>query len=333
MAELLSQQEIDNLLAGINSGSVDVSQEEKKFQSETKDGKEALAFDFRQPHRLSKNQLRTLQAVHESFTESFSSYLISRLQTTVNISVASIDQLYYSEYVLSIGSPSCLFIFKIVENDALAVLELNSQLVLAIVSRLLGGGIGEEKKARLLTQIEQTIIRGIIQRSISDLQKAWKTIAPLTFQIDRYETEGEFVQVAPSSEIVLLVSLQVALGDQKFMMSICFPTFALEDELSKINVQSVSIGGPLSVVKKEWSSAMTRKIAQTSVPVSINLGTTSLTVKELLDLEVSDILRTTIPTDGAVNVDIGGVTRFQGKPGAANGHLAIQIENVKKQHH
>ncbi len=332
MAELLSQQEIDNLLAGISSGSVDVSKEEKK-PTETKSGKEVLAFDFRQPHRLSKNQLRTLQAVHESFAESFSSYLISRLQTTVNISLASIDQLFYSEYVLSIGSPSCLFIFKIVENDALAVLELNSQLVLAIVSRLLGGTVGEEKNARLLTQIEQTIIRGIIQRAVGDLQKAWKTIAPFSFQIERYETEGEFVQVAPTSEIVLLVSLQVTVGDQKFMMSICFPTFALEDELSKINTQTAASGTSIANGKKEWSNAMTNKIAQTKVPVSIMLGTANLTVRELLQLEVSDVLKTTIPTDGLVNVDIGGATRFVGRPGIANDHLAIQIESIKQLSH
>jgi len=332
MAEILSQQEIDNLLAGINSGSVDVSVQEQPHV-DSKSTKDVLSFDFRLPNRLSKNQLRTLQAIHESFAETFSSFLISKLQTTVSISVASIDQIFYSEYVLSIGSPSCLYVFKILESDTLAVMEMNSQLVLSMISRMLGGTIGEEKITRLLTKIEQTIIKGIVTRNIAELQKAWKTIAPLTFQIDRFETEGEFVQVAPANEIVLLVSFEVTLGEQKFMMSVCFPTFALEDELAKLNTQSVSTSLQVSKSKREWSNTLMTKITQTSIPVSVILGQTKLTVEEFIRLEIGDVLRTNIQANGNVQIEIGGITRFHGKPGVSNGHLAIQIESDNKLHH
>lgn len=331
MAEILSQQEIDSLLAGINSGSVNVAVPETNNFS-PRSGKEVLTFDFRLPHRLSKNQLRTLQAVHESFAETLSSFLISRLQTTVSISLASIDQLFYSEFVLSIGSPSCLYVFRIVESDALAVLELNPQLVLSIVSRMLGGPVGEEKNARLLTQIEQTIIRGITQRAVSDLQKAWKTIAPFTFQMERYETEGEFVQIAPASEIILLVSFEVAIGDQKFMMNICFPTFALEDELAKLNTQSVNAIS-MAQSKKGWSQVMARKIEQTTLPVSVILGSATLSVKELAELQPGDVIRTAIPVNAETAVEIGGATRFYGKPGVSNGKAAVKIERVNTNVH
>ncbi|MBW7886934.1 MAG: flagellar motor switch protein FliM [Bacteroidetes bacterium] len=331
MADLLSQQDIDNLLAGINSGSVAMSSEEQTKPEAKGTDKDAVTFDFRLPHRLSKNQMRTLQAIHESFAESFSSYLISRLQTTVNITLASIDQLFYSEFVLSIGNPSSLFVFRIVENDALAVLEISPQLALSMVSRLLGGPIGKEKKARLLTEIEQTIVRGITQRAVADLQKAWKTIAPLTFQIERYETEGEFIQIAPASEIVLLVSLEVTVGDQKFMMNVCFPTFALEDELTKINTQGAAAGIAINNSKKEWSNILAQKVTQTEVSVSAVLGNASITMKEFLRLEIGDVVKTNISINGDVQLNIGGATRFYGKPGASNGHLAIRIERGNSQ--
>ncbi|NUN69057.1 MAG: flagellar motor switch protein FliM [Bacteroidetes bacterium] len=331
MAEILSQQEIDSLLAGINSGSVNVAVPEATGFT-PRGGKEAITFDFRLPHRLSKNQLRTLQAVHESFAETLSSFLISRLQTTVSISLASIDQLFYSEFVLSIGSPSCLYVFRIVESDALAVLELNPQLVLSIVSRMLGGPVGEEKNARLLTQIEQTIIRGITQRAVADLQKAWKTIAPFTFQMERYETEGEFVQIAPASEIILLVSFEVSIGDQKFMMNICFPTFALEDELAKLNTQSVNAIS-MAQSKKGWSRVMAKKIEQTTLPVSVILGCATLSVKELAELQPGDVIRTAIPVNGETAIEIGGTTRFYGKPGVSNGKSAVRIERVNTNVH
>jgi flagellar motor switch protein FliM len=321
MSEILSQQEIDSLLSGIPLDSPGDSIPDLPEREGTK---EAVTFDFRLPHRLSKNQLRTLQAVHENFGEAFGSYLISRLQATVGISVTSVDQLFYSEYVLSIPSPSCLYIFKIMESEALASMELSSQLVLAMVSRLLGGSAEVEKKARLLTRIEQRISKGIVQRALSDLQKSWKVIADLNFRMDRYETEGDFAQIAPMSEIVLVVSLEISLGEQKYLMNLCLPTFALEGVLSKINYQNV---GALSAgkVDAEWSKTLTRSVGLTAVDLTGILGTTTITMRELLELERGDILRTNLPEDVEAQVIVGHKTRFWGRPGISKGRLALKI--------
>jgi flagellar motor switch protein FliM len=329
MPEILSQQEIDSLLAGISVGAVEPEETDDKDKKPPRD---VITFDFRLPHRLSKNQLRTLQAVHESFGETFSSYLISRLQTTLNINVTSVDQVFYSEYVLSIGNPSCLYLFRIVESDALAVLELSPQLVLALVSRLLGGGLEAEKDPRLLTQIEQSIIKGIVLRALSDLQKAWKTVGSLTFQLERYESEGDFVQIAPMSEIVLLVSLELSFGEQKHLMNICFPTFALDEVLSKLNLQSLK---SMLTTKGEskWSKPLLRDISSTSVPARGLLGTTTLLLRELLDLEPGDILRTNVSIASEVQVEIGGKPWLYGRPGVSNGRLAVRVERVATDNH
>jgi flagellar motor switch protein FliM len=329
MPEILSQQEIDSLLAGISVGAVEPSAQEEKDKKASRD---IITFDFRLPHRLSKNQLRTLQAVHESFGETFSSYLISRLQTTLNINVTSVDQVFYSEYVLSIGNPSCLYLFRIVESDALAVVELSPQLVLAIVSRLLGGGLEPEKDPRLLTQIEQSIIKGIVLRALSDLQKAWKTVGSLTFQLERYESEGDFVQIAPMSEIVLLVSLELTFGDQKHLMNVCFPTFALDEVLSKLNMQALKSSLPTKGVAS-WSKALLKDISTTSVPARGLLGTTSIVLRELLDLEPGDILRTNVSIGSDVQVEIGGKPWLFGKPGVSNGRIAVKVERVVNDNH
>jgi flagellar motor switch protein FliM len=319
--EILSQQEIDSLLSGVPLESIEKKQPDGE---EKTNAPEAITFDFRLPHRLSKNQLRTLQAIHESFSEAFGSYLIARLQTTVNITVTSVDQLFYSEYVLSVPSPSCLHIFRIVESDAFALLELGPQLVLAMVSRLLGGQSDPDKKQRLITRIEQRITKGIMLRAISDLQNAWKAIADLNFTYERYETEGDFAQIAPLSEIVLLVSLEVSLGEQKFLMNICFPTFALDTTLAKLNSQYV---GSLSVGKKdgEWSNIIMRQLGLTSVDLVGVLGTTNMTLRELLNLEVGDVLRTSIAENSEAQILIGNKPRLLGKAGVENGRLALKI--------
>ncbi|HVN48866.1 MAG TPA: flagellar motor switch protein FliM [Bacteroidota bacterium] len=323
MPEILSQQEIDSLLSGIPLETVDtkVAAEEKPA------GPEIMTFDFRLPNRLSKNQLRTLQAVHESFGETFSSYLISRLQTNVNISVSSVDQIFYSEYVLSVPSPSCLYIVRIMESDAFAIIELSPQLVLAMVSRLLGGQTEQEKKSRLITRIEQRIAKGIVQRGIVDLQKAWKAIADLNFQFERYETEGDFAQIVPLSEIVLVVSLELTFGEQKYLMNLCFPTFALEPILAKLNLQNI---GTLSVNKTdaEWTNILKRQVTSTGIELVGLLGTTNLTLRELVELKQGDVIRTSIGENVEAQVQIGNKTRFWGRAGVNDGRLALKITHT-----
>jgi len=320
--EILSQQEIDSLLSGISTGQEPVHQaaeEQKKDQP-----KEVVTFDFRLPHRLSKNQLRTFQAVHENFGETFGSYLVSRLQTTVSINVLSVDQLFYSEFVLSIGSPSCLYVFRLQESDALGVLEISPQLILGMVEHLMGGVAEGEKNSRPITKIEQSIVRGIVHRALEEIQRAWTTVAELTFSLERYESEGDFVQIAPASEIVMVVSFEVSIGPQKYMMNLCFPTFALDDVLAKLNVQHFS-GIAVPKVDVDWSHAISRQLSGTQVPVTAVLGESTMTVRELMNLEAGDILKTGIPIDGEVKILVGGRSRLWGRPGISKGNVAVKI--------
>jgi flagellar motor switch protein FliM len=326
--EILSQQEIDSLLSGISSEQLEASD----TPSEARKGdKEAITFDFRLPHRLSKNQLRTFQAVHENFGETFSSYLVSRLQTTVTVNVSSVDQLFYSEFVLSIASPSSLYIFRIMESDAMGVLEISPQLVLAMVEHLMGGVAEGDKNARLITKIEQSIVKGIVQRALSDIQRAWKTVAELTFKLERYESEGDFVQIAPASEIVMVVSFEVVVGTQKYLMNLCFPTFALDDVLTRLNMQYFSGMGLVKGGVSEWAEPIFRHLGTTKVQATGVLGETALTLDELLHIEPGDIIRTNIPITSEVQVQIGGKTRIWGRPGISKGKMAVKVTRTSKE--
>jgi len=319
--EILSQQEIDNLLSGMSAGKGEAVPEPVEIETSVH---EAVNFDFRLPHRLSKNQLRTFQAVHDSFGEAFGSYLVSRMQTTVSVNVLSVDQLFYSEFVLSIASPSCLYIFRIMESDALAALEVSPQLVLAMVEHLMGGVAEGSKEARLITKIEQSIVKGIVQRALMEIQRAWKTIADLTFKLERYENEGDFAQLAPASEIVMVISFEVAIGRQKYLMNLCFPTFALEEVFAKLNVQHFSA---LAAANREGdrSATIQKHLGETPLAATALLGEAKLTLRELLNLEPGDVLRTSIPVGGEVAVMLGGRPRFWGTPGISRGKVSVKI--------
>ena len=322
MAELLSQAEIDSLLSGIATSGVGMEDVLKEHEAKEK---EAIPFDFRLPNRISKNQIRTLQTVHENFGEAFSSYLVTKLQTQVNIDVTSVDQLFYSEFVLSISNPSSLFVFKILESDGYGVLELNPQLVFGLVERLLGGSGDGGKKTRQVTQIEQNVVKGIVQRMFVDLQKAWHTITKLTFDLDRYESEADFVQITSASEIVLVVSIEITINNQQYLMNLCYPTFALEDVLSRLNAKHIA--NTVGTRKRDPATPimLQRHVGRSETMVRAELGTASITVHDLIDLSVGDIIKLDQKNDSDCVVYVGGQRKYYASPGVYENGKAVKI--------
>ena len=221
MSEVLSQSEIDALL---KSGGESVPQ----VQVED----EVIPYDFRLPNRISKTQLRTLRNIHENFAESLSSFLVTKLQTVVNIKVNSIDQIYYSEYMLSVPNPACLYTFQIKHTDIKGILELNADLALTLVDRLLGGNGSSKKQSNNITLIEQKVLSVIVEKVMLDLKKTWQIIDNMDFVVDHFEPDIDFVQLTSPNESVLLISFEFSFGEESYLMNLCFATFAFDSILA-----------------------------------------------------------------------------------------------------
>lgn len=330
MPDVLSQSEIDNLLNEMNSGRVDVD--------DVVSGKYAKGeisnYDFRRPNRISKNQVRTLQTVHESFAEVFGYYLVSKLQTVVSFTVTSVDQLFYSEFILSVSNPSCLYVFDIEGTDGSGIMEVSPELALTIVELLLGGKGEAQPKSRSITPIEQAVIRGIMEHALSDLRNAWRAIADLKFTYQRLEMEADFVQIAPSSEIVVVVSFDVKIGSSNntFLLNLCFPTFALEEVLAKLNRQQVTTSALRQSPKrqKENMQVIHNQMATTYLPIIAELGKTSLTVREILELSEGDIIKTDKRVNHELELIIAGKRKLAGRPGTVEGKKAVRVTRALK---
>jgi flagellar motor switch protein FliM len=326
MADVLSQHEIDNLLTEMSSGTVDVD--------ELLGGKlrrtDISNYDFRRPNRISKNQVRTLQTVHESFAEVFGYFLVSKLQTVVSINVTSIDQLFYSEFILSVSNPSCLYVFDIEGTDGSGIFEVSPQLALTIVERLLGGTTDTQARPRTITPIEQAVVRGIVEHALSDLRNAWRSIAELNFIYQRLEMEADFVQIAPSSEIVVVVSFDINVGVHTYLMNLCFPTFALEEVLARLNRQQVTTSTIKSSPQriKESIEIMKMQMATTYLPVVAELGKTSISVRELLDLEIGDVIKLKKKITDELEISIAGKRKLAARPGTVDNKKAIRITHI-----
>ncbi|MEW6702970.1 MAG: flagellar motor switch protein FliM [Bacteroidota bacterium] len=317
MPEILSQQEIDQLLNNIKSGS--------ETKVEPSHEKEAVLFDFRLPNRISKNQLRILRNIFENFAESFSSFLVTKLQTVVNINVTSVDQIYYSEYVLSVANPACLFTFDIRDTDVKGILELNNDLALSLVDKLLGGnGLGT-KQTKVITPIEQRVLRVVVDRVMQDLRKAWQTVDKFEFTIERFEPDIDFAQITSQSESVLLISFEILIGEQSFLMNICFATFAFDNILAKLSTQKLSSVRATKYYGVSAKEVLAHHLSKTLLPLRIELGTTKLSIKELLEMQVGDIVRLETKISDDQKVRTGNQILFCGRIGVLNNHKAIKI--------
>ena len=328
MADVLSQNEIDSLLSEMTSGRVDV---DDVLSGSTLKG-DISTYDFRRPNRISKNQVRTLQTVHENFAEVFGYFLVSKLQTVVSISVTSVDQLFYSEFILSVSNPSCLYVFDIEGTDGSGILEISPQLALTTVERLLGGSAETPSKSRSITPIEQSVVRGIIEHALSDLRNAWRAIADLNFKYSRLEMEADFVQVAPSSEIVVVISFDVNVGVHTYLMNLCFPTFALEEVLAKLNRQQVTTTAVRQSMKrqKENMQVLNQQISTTYLPVIAELGKTSLKVGEILELKEGDVIKLNKRINHEIEINIAGKRKLAARPGSVEGKKAVRVTRLLK---
>ncbi len=325
MPEILSQQEIDSLLAGLTAGK---SPGEIISKSEQK---EVVPYEFRRPSRVSKNQIRTIQTIHQSFAEMLGYHLTSRLQTPVTIQVENIDQLFYSEYILSIEKPSVIFILSAGEGKGDIIFELGIELGFVLIERLLGGGgvgafDGKRKMTRALTQIEQSLIRSIIERSCAELEKAWSVVDAFKFKISKYESDPDIVQIAPASEIVLVISFIVSLADKSFRMSMCYPVFVIEDSLAKMTLQRFM--GVRKQTPEEYSKYIAERIKTTKIPVSVELGQVEISIEEILNLNIGDVILLNTTVDSEVKVFIAGKLKLYGKPGIFNGRKAVKVTRI-----
>ncbi len=324
MAEILSQKEIDALLSSVSTDEGVVDMPEEVEEEEGFEGKAANVYDFKHPNRVSKDQLRTLQTIHETFAKTFNAYLAVRLRTIVDINLISVDQLQYSEFILSISDPSCIYIFRVEELNGVAILELSPNLVLYIVDRLFGGKGASTEEARAITTIEQTIMKKIIEKAMENLSTAWQQVAPLTFILEGFESNPDVVQIAPPGETVITISLEIKIQDTSSLMNVCFPYLILEDIISKLNVQHF-----ISMSKKEASdeetSVIHERLRLSSLPIIAYLGWTDIAVRDLVELKEGDVIRLEKKVDELLEVNIGGNKKFLGRPGKKGKKKAVKI--------
>lgn len=333
MSDILSQEEVDALLSAVSAGDLGSSPgggEARKEGGAVSGGGEAVVderavqiYDFKRPDRVSKDQMRTLQNLHEGYARLFSTTMTSYLRTLVEIELVSVDQLTYSEFIMSISNPSCIYIFQMEPLEGNAIFEINPSLVFYMVDRLFGGQGKSLEQNRELTSIEESVMYKITERALSDLKDVWEHIGIFNPKTVNYETNPQFVQVAPPSETVILVSLEVRMSNGSGLLSLCFPFMVLEGIIGKLSGESWMKASRVST--RETEKVVRKEIESRTLKVSAEIGNLTLTARDLLQLKPGDVLSLDKPVDSRLGIKLNGQLKMEGKPGLVGRKKAIQV--------
>lgn len=321
MGEVLSQSEIDNLLAMMSTGELDVD----KMQDEEE--KQVKNYDFNRPAKFSKEHLRTLEIIYEHYGRLISNNLPVYLRKNVQVSVSSSETVTFSEFSNALSNPVILGIMDFQPLTGNIIVELSTNLGYAMIDRMLGGSGVPLEKSRTFSEIETTIIEKMMVLFTQLMRDPWKNVLEISPMLGRLETNPQFAQIVAPTDMTAIVTLNMKIGDVEGYINICLPFLTLEDIMDKLNTKYwySTMQENRDQNYEEYIEALIRKV---DVPVKAVLGKSNISVSDFLGLQVGDCIRLNTRVDSEMNVYVGNIKKFTALPGANNDAYAVRVTAV-----
>lgn len=322
LGEILTQSEIDELLRALNTGEIDVEE-----ITEASEEKKIVKYDFSRPSKFSKDHLRALKNIYENYARLVTNFLTGYLRALVQMDVVEVQALTYYDFIGSISNPVVLPIVKFAPLEGSAILEMTPKIAFAFIDRVLGGRFNTTEENREFTEIELAIIERIIIQMLNIMKEPWKDVIQLKPVLEKIETNTQFAQIISPNEIVALVTFDVRVSDVQGMFNVCIPYISVEPIISRLNTRYW-----FSNIKKqhdEYAQKMIQaKISETKAPVKAILGNTKITVSDLMELQVGDVLPLNKNINEEIDVYVADLHKFKAKPGVRKSRLAIKITSL-----
>ena len=324
MAKILSQDEIDALLTTVASGDEDISIDEPEIDHQLRP---VVAYDFKHPNRVSKDQIRTMENLHDNFAGHFGSSLSAVMRAVVDVELVSVDQITYSEFVLSLTVPSCIFTFTAEPMEGACVLDFSPSLTFAFVERIFGGQGKAMEAERELTLIERSVMGRIVRQLYEDLATSWEHIVPIVAKQVSYESSPQFVQIVPPGETVVVVSFQLKLFSTSGLLSICYPYVTLETIISKLSAQNW-IDSTKKKSGRDDRLLNQENLQSVQADITAMLGMTEISIKEFLKIQIGDIIPVDVKINEPLQMLVSGKSKFSAHPGISGRKKACQVMEV-----
>jgi flagellar motor switch protein FliM len=328
MSKTLSQWEIDALLNSIGSddsttgggGAVGVlpSIPERTIK----------LYDFRRPDRFSKEHIRAIQNIHETFARVTASSLSSYLRSATTVSLSSIEQVVYDEYIHQLANPTLVNLVELQPLAGRILVEMNMNLGLAMLDRMMGGAGQVTAGRNELTDIEMALLRSLGATISAGLKDGWTAVADLQPVLVETVLNADMVQAALPGDIAVLLLFEVRTLGLSGTISICVPHPVIEPLMDRLNTQAWFSSSSHKSGSDDDLARISDGIRGAQLPITVELGSTSITVGELLDIRAGDVIRLDRGVDGELPILAGKRARFVGRPGILGGNRAIQVTGV-----
>ena len=353
MGDILSQEEIDAILVVKEATGRDIQRwltalpmaERDQYQGRKLTAKElatlkgaydkgmrdgtlvpsVISYDFKHPARVNKDQLRTLENLHDSFARLLSSTLSGAMRAVVDVDTAFVDQTTYAEFIMSLSNPACSYQFTLNPTGGQAIMDIAMPIVCGMVDRVHGGkGSPKGVEARQVTPIEMGVMAKIVKRAVEDLEATWEPIVRAEISDIELETNPEFMQITAASEIVILLAFEINATNMSGLISLCYPFFTLEPILPRL--------GQPSYVRTRRQDRQTQGqhnrllLGGMDLPAVAELGRARISASEADALQEGDVIRLSTRTTDPVRLYVGGKAKFLGWPYAeADGDLKLRL--------
>ncbi len=286
------------------------------------------AYDFKRPERVGKDQMRAMQSLHEAIARNFGAAISGMLRTMTETKLLSVDQLTYSEFVFSLDNPSCFNVIRPEPLEGHWILDISPPLAYAVIDRMLGGDpVPTEAIRRPLTEIENRLMGRVVHLFLAQLKTSWENIVEFDFTIDRTESNPQLVQIVPPNEVVILIGFELVLGKNRGMMNLCIPFNTIERFNTQLS-RNGWVGYGKSSPSEGSRSQIKRNIDAAPVEIVVTLARSSIRTKDLLELNVGDVIATEKAVDSPLEFAIQEVPKFNAKAGAFKGKKAVRIESM-----
>ncbi len=329
MADILSQEEIDALLEVVEEE--DIAPDELEKASDILDNRQITLYDFKRPNRVSKEQLRTIRAMHDKMARGLASDISSLMRSIVEIQLHSVDQMTYGEFLMSLPSPTSFNVFSMKPLDGKGVIELNPSIAFPMIDRLLGGNGAPFETTREFTDIELNLLEQILRVVMQDMKEIWSPIMDMYPIIEAKESSPNVVQIVAQNEIVIMVIMEIIIGQTSGMMNICYPVITIESLLPRLANRDLMLNETSS--RKSRNKELRALLRGAKIELEAVLGYAELNMVQVLDLKVGDIIKLNRPADDTVIVKVDGREKFIADFGVRRYRRSIRIKEILKTEH
>lgn len=326
--DVLDQNEVDALLAAVNTDQVEEEAPQAQIFSRHHrdfDEIEVRTYDFKRPERVSKDQMRALQTLHEQFARNFGASLSGFLRTIVEVKVATCEQMTYGEFISALPNPTS---FNLIESEALAgqiCMELSPLIIYPIIDRLLGGTSQDLFiPQRPMTLIEARLISNVTNRGLEAMSEAWAGVKAMTFEIKATESNPQLVQIVPPNEVVVVVGFELKMSNRAGTMSLCIPYNAIEPVMDAVSSQTWFSSGQNRSAGLE--SRLSGSLAGAGVSVSGILARTTISLRDLANMAAGDLIMTETPATRPMILAVEGERKFLAHIGQHRNKRALRID-------